>query len=86
MLTTTSKGPTNVSTSYAGNSQPVSTAQKYTPAELFDRSLKKDATQFSDLRDIVDWESWSRMFETQIKLHDCANVIDESYSPSAVED
>ena len=54
-------------------------------AELFDRSLKKDPTLFTMLQDMVHWDNWSRMFETQVRLQGCSSVIDEHYILTTVD-
>ena len=60
--------------------------QQHSAAERFDRSVKRDPTLFSDLQNIVQWDSWSRMFETQVKVQGCSNVIDDSYTPATQDE
>ena len=74
-------GPSTASTNL-----PTKTAPKYTQAELFERSLKKDPSLFPVLQDIVHWDNWHREFKTQAKLQGCAQVLEENYTPSTAED
>ena len=41
----------------AGTNLPTRTAPKYTQAELFERSLRKDPSLFPTLQDIVHWDN-----------------------------
>ena len=44
--------------STTGTNLPTRTVPKYTQAELFERSLKKDPSLLPTLQDIVHWDNW----------------------------
>ena len=57
-------------------------APRYSPAELFKKSIKKDPSLFPLLKDDRYHDQWHRTFETQARAQDLAEVLDPSYIPS----
>ena len=78
--------PSVASHSTTSTSQSLKTTPKYSEAELFERSFKKDPSLFPILQDIVHWDNWHREFLTQVKLQGCKEVLDETYTPSTAEE
>ena len=54
------------------------TAPRYSPAELFKKSIKKDPSLFPILKDDRYHDQWHRTFETQARAQDLAEVLDSS--------
>ena len=55
---------------------------RYSPAELFRKSIKKDPSLFPVLKDDRYHDQWHRTFETQARTQDLAEVLDSSYIPT----
>ena len=58
------------------------TLPRYSPAELFKKSIKKYPSHFPILKDDQYHDHWNRTFETQARAQDLAEVLDCSYIPT----
>jgi len=58
---------------------PVTTQR--TPAEEFNRSIKRSKDDYTKLRDTKHWPDWQRKFVVTARAHGLDNVINESYVP-----
>ena len=54
------------------------TVPRYSPAELFKKSIKKDPSLFPVLKDDRYHDQWHRTFKTQARSQDLAEVLDSS--------
>src|SRR5687767_10007925 len=52
----------------------------------FKRGIKRDALQFSLLKDDAAWDNWNRSTVAQARAQDIAEVLDPTYAPVAIED
>ena len=59
---------------------------RYSPAELFRRSIKVDASLFPVLKDEKQHDSWHRSFSNQAAAQHLSNVLDPDYAPTLPED
>jgi len=55
-------------------SRPIST-----PAENFQRGIKRDITHYEEFKRNDQWDEWSRPFIAMINMHGCKNVINPRY-------
>ena len=53
----------------------------YSPADIFRRGIKKDATLFPVLKDEKFNDSWHRSFVNQARAQDLSEVLDPTYKP-----
>ena len=52
----------------------------------FKRGIKRDATQFSILKDDANWDNWNRSTTAQARAQDIADVLDPTYAPPSPDD
>ena len=57
-----------------------------TPANEFQKSIKRDKSQYKDFKDQKYWDSWHRSFLVTAKSHGLEDVLNCGYSPSSPED
>lgn len=57
-----------------------------TPANEFQKSIKRDKTQYKDFKDQKYWDSWHRSFLVTAKSHGLEDVLNSGYLPSTSED
>jgi Reverse transcriptase (RNA-dependent DNA polymerase) len=55
----------------------------YSPADIFRRGIKKDATLFPVLKDEKFNDSWHRSFVNQARAQDLSEVLDPTYKPKS---
>jgi hypothetical protein len=54
-------------------------ASRATPAELFDRGIKKDKDHYPEFKDDKNWDACRRSVETTADIHGTSNVLDINY-------
>jgi hypothetical protein len=54
-------------------------APRATPAELFDRGIKKDKDHYPKFKDDKNWDAFRRSVETTADIHGTSNVLDINY-------
>ena len=62
-----------------------SATNKYTPAALFKRGIKRDPSLFPTLKDEKYNDTWHRSFATQARAQDVSEVLDDKYKPTTQE-
>lgn len=62
---------------------PVPTTPRYSPADMFKRGIKRDATAFPVLKDERYKDTWHRSFATQARAQDVENILDPNYVPNS---
>ena len=75
--------PTPLSTS-AKKSSSLPTTRK--PAEDFKRSIKRDKTHYTVLKEDKQWDNWRRTTTATARSHDCDDVFDPKYKPKTPEE
>ena len=61
-------------------------APRSTPAEMFNKSIKRDKSQCVLFDNEDDWYTWKNGFEATVQTHGCENVLDKGYSPTTPQD
>jgi hypothetical protein len=54
-------------------------APRATPAELFDRGIKKDKDHYPEFKDEKSWDAFRQSVETTADIHGTSNVLDINY-------
>ena len=52
-----------------------------TPAELFQRSIKRDKSHYTAFKDEAKWHTWRQSVEATARTHECQNVLNNAYVP-----
>ena len=76
-------------TSQATTSQPTQSnygPHKYSLAQEFRKGIKRDKSHYVALKIEKQWDDWKRKTVSTIHAHNCANVINPSYTPSTPEE
>ena len=58
-------------------------SSSYSPADIFCRGIKKDATLFPILKDEKFNDSWHRSFVNQARAQDLSEILDPTYKPKS---
>ena len=60
--------------------------RKHSPAELFNKNVKRDVSHYMDFKSDDQWDDWQRDTKAMARTHGCAEVFDSSYKPSTPEE
>ena len=56
------------------------------PVKEFRRGIKRDATQYTPLKDDAAWDNWNWSTIAQARAQDVEHVLDPSYTPSTADE
>jgi hypothetical protein len=79
ILLLASNAQPNISSTTAAK---LTSAVQYTPADMFHRGIKRDATLFPTLKDEKFNDSWHCSFANQARAQDISKVLDPNYVPT----
>ena len=81
VTTRTSNALSLPATHRTGPSTSTNPSSSYSPADIFRRGIKKDASLFPVLKDEKFNDSWHRSFVNQARAQDLSEVLDPAYKP-----
>jgi len=73
---------------------PIVAASTYIPlrsssgnkADHFKKSIKRDKSQYTALREDKQWDKWQRSTIATARSHNCEQIFDKGYVPQSIED
>jgi hypothetical protein len=83
LLSLASNAPPNIPATIASKQ---TSAVQYTPADMFRRGMKRDATLFPTLKDEKFNDSWHRSFVNQARAQDVSELLDSNYVPTTASE